>query len=197
MKRAILFLLGFIVALTASGQSGFYEHYQLWRFYPGSFDTITFEGKGYQRVLYEPQADSSTFIYTLTKQKKVWPTTSISIQANSFAAQSGVFVTDGKIRGVNKESWLKYNMNIAVQHKSVRYRYAVAGAQSGGVEFRTGSITGPVFASMILPATGAWTNYVDIVIPITTPVNASEIYLTFKNSPRYEGCNNIESITFE
>lgn len=115
------------------------------------------------------------------------------IDVTQAAEQSGTYVSNGVLGGVDKADWLKYSVALTDKYEKIVYRYAMdkegtpGTVISGGVEFRTGSITGPVFASAQLPVTGGWAAYVELEITITTPVNASEIFVTFQNSQRTTG----------
>lgn len=73
-KKLIAFIL--LVALivlsvkSSFAQSSFEDHYDKWTFYPNS-PNLTFQAKGYQRIIIEPK-DTATYIYNITKTKKVW-----------------------------------------------------------------------------------------------------------------------------
>lgn len=121
----------------------------------------------------------------------------IRVQAPLFAQQSGTIPSGAILGGIDKTDWIKYAVTLTTAYTKIVYKYAMSDTQGGGVEFRTGSITGPVFASMLLPVTGSWSSFVEIEIQIPTPVSASEVFVTFTNSPRTTGSGgNIEWIEF-
>lgn len=117
----------------------------------------------------------------------------LEVPVTQYIEISGISNTNGVLGGVDKNDWIKYAAAIRPTHKMISYTYAmdkegVPGVDiGGGVQFRTGSITGPVFAEIPLPITGGWGAFVTIEIPIKTPVTADEIFVTFNNSPRNTG----------
>lgn len=115
------------------------------------------------------------------------------IDVTQAAEQSGTYVSNGVIGGVDKADWLKWSVNLTGR-TSIEYEYAMSDATNGSVEFRIGSITATPIAKVVLPPTGGWGNFVKIVIPITG-ATMGDLYVTFSESVRATGSGgNIKSI---
>lgn len=126
--------------------------------------------------------------------QEIPPSDSVLIQAGTFVAQQGV-ITGPTLGGIDRPDWIKYTVNVKKPRTKLTYRYSMANASTGEptgigqVQFRTGSITGPVFATIDLPPTGSWSVYGNASVPInfgSADVNV-DIYLTFTGSPRVTG----------
>ncbi|MEV0807535.1 ThuA domain-containing protein [Micromonospora sp. NPDC050200] len=55
---------------------------------------------------------------------------------------------------------------------SIRFRVASA-TQGGRIEVRTGAVDGPLVASVNVPGTGGWQQYVDVTAPVTGPAQGT------------------------
>lgn len=118
---------------------------------------------------------------------------SLVIDVTQAAEQSGTYVSNGVIGGVDKADWLKWSVNLTGR-TSIEYEYAMSDVTNGSVEFRIGSITATPIAKVVLPPTGGWGNFVKIVIPITG-ATTGDLYVTFSESVRATGSGgNIKSI---
>ncbi|ADV65898.1 carbohydrate-binding protein [Deinococcus maricopensis] len=63
----------------------------------------------------------------------------------------------------------------------------VASGSSGGtVEFRTGSVTGPVVATANVPGTGGWQAWTTLTVPASVPAGTHALYVVF---PKSQGIN--------
>lgn len=113
---------------------------------------------------------------------------SVVVQAESLSAQSGVIVDGGVLGGVDKTDWIKYTVDFKKPRTKLVYAYAMGDSQAGQVQFRTGSITGPVFATVELSPTGGWGNFVSKEVSISYGQPGSvDVFLTFTGSPRPTG----------
>lgn len=183
-----LTLLFCLVATVAAGQIQKKQYPPRdYYFVPGGTITDSFEAVGRLDIVVE-SVDTSTYQYTITKLKKVWPQDSVLVQAASYVDMSGIVNTAGILGGVDKADWIKYTVNFKKKRTALVYRYAMSDATSGKVEFRTGSITGPIIASIDLPPTGGWGTFVNKSVTIDFGSNGNtDIYLTFTGSPRTTG----------
>jgi hypothetical protein len=112
---------------------------------------------------------------------------SVKVAAASFVASS-VIITGVTLGGIDKLDWIRYQVNVKKHRTKLSYRYAMGDASAGQVQFRTGSITGPIFATIDLPPTGGWSFYQTAVGLIDFGIDANvDIYLTFTGSPRITG----------
>lgn len=149
--------------------------------------------------------DTSKYIMITTFYKKYHPAPPVdpgfAFDVTAFAAQSGVTVTNGIVGSVDKTDWIRYDVNLLKARTKILYEYAMSDATGGAVQFRTGSVTGPIIAQVLLPVTGGWSTYNTIELAVNPPYGTNSItsvYLTFTNSPRTTGSGgNIKSIIFK
>lgn len=125
----------------------------------------------------------------------------IPISVLAPVASSGVLFANGAIGGFDKGDWIQYDINFGKPRTKIIYEYAMSDQQGGGIQFRTNSTTGPIFAEVLLPVTGGWSTFKTIEINITPPYGTNgiaSIFLTATNSPRTTGAaGNIKSIVIK
>ena len=185
MKKLMLLAFGCLIALPSISQiSVRWTSEMITPLIHGS-DTIVNDSTVAQLYALEAKPGRTYYIYEYVTE--LITATPKRVQAVAFAQQSGTIVSGEVLGGIDKTDWLKYSVALTTQYSKIVYRYAMSDTQGGGVEFRTGSITGPVFAQAQLPVTGGWGAFVELEIPITTRVTASEVFVTFTNSPRSTG----------
>lgn len=194
--RLVLFLL--LLSFSAFGQE-FKEREWAWTFYPGSPNSVSFQAQGYQRVVFEPQ-DTATYIYTLAKSKKVWPSVQRFMAADHGSTSAGV--CSATINGtvyigcLDLNDFIQYSWTFSTAKTKAKIYYSKAPTTSGRVEIRSGSVTGPIVASFITPSTGGWTAFSTIETTIAAPGGSNTYYMTFK-SGLSEGNANVMWIEFE
>lgn len=163
-------------------------------------------GPHYAVVYRSAQGDTAKYIMVTQFFRKYRPVDppiedEVNVDVGAMAAQSGTGITNGIVGSIDKTDWIRYDINLIKQRTKVLYEYAMADTQGGGVQFRTGSVTGPIFAEVLLPVTGGWSTFRTIEINITPPYGGpgvTSIYLTFTNSPRTTGSGgNLKSLVFK
>lgn len=162
-------------------------------------------GPHYATTYRAAEGDTSKYIMVTTFYKKYHPAPpedpGFPINVTTFAAQSGVVVTGNIVGSVDKADWIRYDVNLLKARTKILYEYAMSDATGGGVQFRTGSTTGPIIAQALLPVTGGWSTFNTIELTVNPPYGTNSvvsIYLTFTNSPRNTGAGgNIKSIVFK
>lgn len=82
MKKILLLAFGCLIALPSLSQSDFSDFYELWKFAPGKTTPLTLQTKGYTRIVLEP-VDTATWIYTITRTKKIWGYDSTATDINN------------------------------------------------------------------------------------------------------------------
>lgn len=162
-------------------------------------------GPHYATTYRAADGDTSKYIMVTTFYKKYHPAPpedpGFIFDVTAFGAQSGVTVNGNIVGSVDKTDWIRYDVNLLKARTKILYEYAMSDATGGGVQFRTGSTTGPIIAQVLLPVTGGWSTFNTIELTINPPFGTnsiSNIYLTFTNSPRTTGSGgNIKSIIFK
>lgn len=73
MRKLLLLAFGCLIALPSLSQvdPDFTDFSEAWKFAKGKLTPLTLEAKGYVRIVLEPADSSSTWIYTITRTKKV------------------------------------------------------------------------------------------------------------------------------
>ncbi|WP_197038967.1 ThuA domain-containing protein [Herbidospora cretacea] len=110
-------------------------------------------------------------------------------QAEHFSSQSGVQAVTGAaphggaaVGYIDNNDWIAftpYNLSGATSFT------ARVGAVAGGntLEVRTGSQTGPLVATVTVPATGGYATFQDVTVPITNPpTSTGQLFLVFKGA---------------
>ncbi len=118
-------------------------------------------------------------------------------QAEHFKEMNGIqVVADGTGEGgarvgyIENGDWVMFDPYNLKDIKGMALR-ASSGGSGGTVTLRTDSPTGPVVATVDVPNTGGWTNYVDLdPVPVTDPGGTHKLYLTFS------GGFDVDSFTF-
>ena len=118
-------------------------------------------------------------------------------QAEHFKEMNGIqVVADGTGEGgarvgyIENGDWVMFDPYNLKDVKGVSVR-ASSGGSGGTMTMRTDSPTGPVVATVEIPNTGDWTNYVDLdPVPVTDPGGTHKLYLTFS------GGFDIDAFTF-
>ncbi|WP_246510688.1 glycoside hydrolase family 3 N-terminal domain-containing protein [Nonomuraea endophytica] len=114
------------------------------------------------------------------------------VQAESYASQSGTQLETTTDTGGGQNvgfiapgDWLAYpGMQFgATSPASITARIASGASTSGTVQFRTGSTTGPVFASVPVTSTGGWQTWTSVTANVTGSVTGLQnVYVTFTSS---------------
>ncbi|SDH86351.1 PKD domain-containing protein [Actinokineospora alba] len=108
-------------------------------------------------------------------------------QAEFFNGSSGVRVVSqsgaesgARIGDISNNDWISFKpVNFTgINQVSLRVSSPSGG---GSVELRAGSVTGPLVASVPVPSTGGWDNYVSLpAVNITRPAGSTELFVVFK-----------------
>lgn len=214
-KKAILLLIGVIIAATASGQilvekgvKGTPTDYTQQTVLVGDSTKVTqnFNKPPYNIAVFQANpTDTASYVMITQFFKKYRPAPPVDpgvvIDIGAYAAQQGVSITNGVIGSFDKTDWIRYDFNLIKPRTKILYEYAMSDATGGGIQFRTGSATGPIFAEVLLPVTGGWSTFHTIEITINPPYGTNSItsiYLTCNNSPRTTGSGgNLKSLVFK
>jgi type 1 glutamine amidotransferase len=107
-----------------------------------------------------------------------------TVQAESYGSASGVSpyphapAHGGQVLGyASAGDWAGYPGLSYTGVTSLRARVAAV-SPTGGFQVRTGSVTGPVHATVTVPNTGGWETYQDVTVPLTGTLSGP-LYLTF------------------
>ncbi|WP_371785527.1 galactose-binding domain-containing protein [Streptosporangium subroseum] len=121
-------------------------------------------------------------------------------QAEHFGNSSGnvtVYTspnTEGTYVGaIENGDWLSFTPYNLTGVTGVTARVSSANA-GGTLEFRTGSITGPLAGSVAIAGTGGWENWVTVTGSITPPSGTGTLFLVFKGGSG--GLFNVDNLTF-
>ncbi|MBJ7879595.1 PKD domain-containing protein [Gelidibacter salicanalis] len=124
-------------------------------------------------------------------------------EAEYYDTQSGVETisnTDPLLGGeeairVDNNSHISFSGRNLFNINSVRYR--VASIVTGGtIEFRTGSSTGPILATAVVPATGSLNTWINIDTPFTDPGGKHDLFFVFKNSSSSQDIFDVNYVEF-
>jgi cytochrome c len=85
-------------------------------------------------------------------------------------------------------------LNLADSHV-VKAR-ATIGGSGGQIEFRAGSPTGALLATIEVPVTGGWENWREFSAPLTAPPARADVYVVFTN-PGKGGLMNLDWVEFQ
>lgn len=115
-------------------------------------------------------------------------TTSTTVEAENYSVQYGLSVgatTDAgggnKLGSSDNGNYAGYNnLNFgAAGVSAIELRYATPNANAT-IEFRSGSQTGTLLGSVLLPSTGSWGTFNTISIPVTGATGVKNVYMVFK-----------------
>ncbi len=102
------------------------------------------------------------------------------IEAESFDAQSGIQIVQGKKVGfVNSGDWIRFNDMSITQASSFTVNAATPTA-GGTLEVRSNSATGPLLGSVEITNTSGWDNFVTFSTSIAPVSENTDIFLVFK-----------------
>lgn len=190
-------ILFFIASFTAYGQDTLDTDYgrltTTWKQIAPEDLPARITGSGWQRIIVE-STDTSTYIYTITRRKKVWslpPEQPIVVQAKNFVAQQGVTPATDYIGSTDAGDYVAYSVPLSGVTK-MKVDYSRQWTGEGSAEVRAGSLTGPVIGTLTTANTGSWTTFSTTQIPLK-PSTATTVYILFKA----EGTGNIKTFTFE
>ncbi|MCY7340922.1 MAG: ThuA domain-containing protein [Pseudonocardia sp.] len=133
--------------------------------------------------------DDVSFRNVRVKELGIIPGGATTIQAESFSAAAGVqafpkaVAHNGQTLGyVDPGDWAAYSGVDLTGVTSVSAR-VVSGGAGGTIGVRTGSVTGPLLGSVVVPNTGGWTTFADISAALSgVPSGPQDLYLTFTGS---------------
>jgi hypothetical protein len=118
--------------------------------------------------------------------------TPLTVQAESFSAQSGAQVEPTADTGGGQNvaylangDWLRFDgVDLgAAGPLTLGARLASASGTTGSIQFRTGSPTGTVFATIPVAATGGWQTWVTTTaVANTHPTGAQTVYATMSSA---------------
>ncbi|MEK8205337.1 carbohydrate-binding protein [Paenibacillus sp. FSL L8-0696] len=115
-------------------------------------------------------------------------TTQTLIEAENYSVQSGLSVSTtadagggSKIGSTDNNDYAGYNnVNFGSGGVSaIEVRYATVNT-NGTFEIRSGSPTGTLLGSILLPSTGSWSVFNTVSIPVTGASGVKNVYLVFK-----------------
>lgn len=116
-------------------------------------------------------------------------TTHTAIEAENFSTQHGLSVAatsdsaggGSKLGSSDNGDYAGYNnLNFGPSGVSaIEVRYATPNTNAT-LEFRSGSATGTLLGSALLPSTGSWSTYSTLSIPVTGATGVQNVYLVFK-----------------
>jgi glucosylceramidase len=125
------------------------------------------------------------------------------IQASSYNKVSGLqtestvdvdagfdlaYATDG--------SWAEYrNIDFGAGVKELSARVA-SGGSGGTIEFRTGSPTGQVVASVSVPVTGNWQTWTTVSVPVSNVTGRNDLCVVFRTNGGPNGIGNLNWFRF-
>ncbi|MFC7640287.1 discoidin domain-containing protein [Streptosporangium lutulentum] len=102
--------------------------------------------------------------------------------------------TEGTYVGaIENGDWLSFTPYNLTGVTGVTARVSSANA-GGTLEFRTGSVTGPLAGSVAVPGTGGWENWVTVNGSISPPSGTAPLFLVFKGGSG--GLFNVDHFTF-
>jgi hypothetical protein len=112
------------------------------------------------------------------------PPSSLTLQAESYNAMSGINNYGGAIGGADNGDWVRFdNVNFGTGYVTFTARLGVPAAFAGQqVEVRLGSVTGTLCGTLITTSTGDWSTYTDQSISLTGAMGTNTVYLVFKGS---------------
>ncbi|GAB4050107.1 ThuA domain-containing protein [Catellatospora paridis] len=109
-------------------------------------------------------------------------------QAEHFGASQGIQpsanagANGGSAVGyIDNGDWLSFTPYHLTGVNTVSARVASAGA-GGTIEFRAGSVTGPLAGTLTVAPTGGWANWVTVTGTITPPAGSNTLYVVFKGA---------------
>lgn len=86
------------------------------------------------------------------------------------------------VRSTDNNDYIYFNnLNLGNGTSGFQLRYATPNTD-GTVEFRTGSSTGPLLGSLLLPSTGSWSVYNTVNIPVTGASGIKNVFMVFKKA---------------
>ncbi|MEK0312524.1 carbohydrate-binding protein [Cohnella sp. 56] len=115
-------------------------------------------------------------------------TTATTVEAENYSVQHGLSVgatsdTGGgsKLGSSDNGDYAGYNnVNFGSAGVSaIEVRYATPNTNAT-IEFRSGSQTGTLLGSILLPATGGWGTYSTVSVPVSGATGVQNVYLVFK-----------------
>ncbi|MEG3660185.1 PQQ-dependent sugar dehydrogenase, partial [Arenibacter palladensis] len=124
-------------------------------------------------------------------------------EAEYYDDQNGVGIipnTDPLLGGVeairvNDNSHISFSGRNLFNMNSVRYR--VANTQiEGTIEMRTGSISGPLLATTLVPNTGSADNWINIESTFTDPGGKHDLYFVFRNGTATQDIFDVNFVEF-
>nr|WP_230686530.1 ThuA domain-containing protein [Catellatospora vulcania] len=109
-------------------------------------------------------------------------------QAEHFGASQGIQpsanagANGGSAVGyIDNGDWISFTPYNLTGVNTVSARVASAGA-GGTIEFRAGSVTGPLAGTLTVAPTGGWANWVTVTGTVTPPAGSNTLYLVFKGA---------------
>lgn len=122
-------------------------------------------------------------------------------QAEHYGEAQGIQVVDAdgasggkRVGHIDNGDWIAFDTYNLANITGVQARVSSNGS-GGTIEFRSGSPTGALVASIPVSNTGSWDNYVDTpVAPVTDPGGTHRLYLVFKGSGG--GLFDVDTFTF-
>lgn len=110
------------------------------------------------------------------------------IQGESYHAKSATAQNYGTVVGsLSSGDWLQFS-GVVFNNESLIRAHLSSGAGGGTVEFRLGTITGTLIASLTIRDTKDWNTYVDFPTTLVPTVGTYDVFVVFKNN-QYGVCN--------
>ncbi|PXY20389.1 glucose dehydrogenase [Prauserella coralliicola] len=111
-------------------------------------------------------------------------------QGEYFTRSSGIRVVsqegaeNGKrIGDINDGDWISFDPVNLTGIDAVSLRVSAPDGAGGSVELRSGAVDGPLVATVEVPSTGGWDNYVSLPgVPVTDPGGTAELFLVFRGA---------------
>ncbi|PXY22039.1 ThuA domain-containing protein [Prauserella flavalba] len=111
-------------------------------------------------------------------------------QGEYFTRSSGIRVVsqegaeNGKrIGDINDGDWISFDPVNLTGIDGVSLRVSAPDGAGGSVELRSGAVDGPLVATVDVPSTGGWDNYVSLPeVPVTDPGGTAELFLVFRGA---------------
>jgi cytochrome c len=116
------------------------------------------------------------------------------MQAEAADLKSGLKVVGGYLGSIDDGHFAKFERVHLGDCRSVTVRVASGGA-GGQIEFRQGSVTGPLLASLEVQPTGGWEKWLERTAPLRDADGRADVFIVFRN-PGKGGLLNLDWVQF-
>ncbi|HEY0456327.1 MAG TPA: carbohydrate-binding protein, partial [Verrucomicrobiae bacterium] len=116
------------------------------------------------------------------------------LEAELADEKKGAKVLGSFLGGIDHGNYARFNQLNLTDSASVTFHVSSAG-QGGKIELHSGSVSGPLLATVEVQPTGSWDKWKDLTVPMQAPTNRADIYALFVN-PGKGGLMNLDWLQF-